>query len=146
MSASGLDVFDKTLQITNTWLSEIMTDIGCDRHVAWHLLGAVLRTVRDRLPAELAAHLGAELPLLVRGTYYDQYRPTEQPDVTRSLDEFLDRVQQGLKSTPIVEVDDAARSVLRVLSRHIDAGQVIKVRDALPKGIRTLWSNTSAAA
>jgi len=32
MSATGLDVFDKTIQTTNTWLDEIMADIGPDRH------------------------------------------------------------------------------------------------------------------
>ena len=59
MSATGLDVFDKTIQTTNIWLDEIMEDMGPDRQVAWHTLGAVLRTLRDRLPPDLAAHLGA---------------------------------------------------------------------------------------
>jgi uncharacterized protein (DUF2267 family) len=54
MSATGLDVFDKTLQTTNAWLNEIMSDLGPDRHIAWHVLGAVLRTTRDRLPIGLA--------------------------------------------------------------------------------------------
>ena len=75
MSTTGLDVFDKTLQTTNIWLDEIMDVVGPDRGVAWHVLGAVLRTLRDRLPLGLAAHLGAQLPLLVRGTYYDQFQP-----------------------------------------------------------------------
>ena len=39
MSATGLDVFDKTLQTTN---NEIMAKLGPDRQVAWHVLGAVL--------------------------------------------------------------------------------------------------------
>jgi len=68
MAATGLDVFDKTLQTTNIWLDEIMDVIGPDRQVAWHALGAVLRTLRDRLPLGLAAHLGSQLPLLVRGS------------------------------------------------------------------------------
>src|SRR4051812_44635600 len=68
MSATGLDVFDKTLQTTHIWLDELMQEIGPDRQVAWHVLGAVLRGVRDRIPLDLAAHLGAQLPLLVRGT------------------------------------------------------------------------------
>jgi len=72
MSATGLDIFDRTLQITNTWLDEIMEALGPDRQVAWHTLGAVLRAVRDRVPPALAVHLGAQLPLLVRGLYYDQ--------------------------------------------------------------------------
>ena len=33
MSATGLDVFDKTLQTTHTWLDEIMNDLGPDRQV-----------------------------------------------------------------------------------------------------------------
>jgi uncharacterized protein (DUF2267 family) len=48
MSATGLDVFDTTLQITNIWLDEIMAESGPDRQVAWHALGAVLHTWRDR--------------------------------------------------------------------------------------------------
>src|SRR2546423_5270300 len=59
MSATGLDVFDRTLQITNIWLDEIMETLGPDRQVAWHALGAVLRALRDRLPLGLAVHLGA---------------------------------------------------------------------------------------
>ena len=51
MAATGLDVFDKTLQTTNIWLDEIMEVIGPDRQVAWHTLGAVLRPLRDRLSA-----------------------------------------------------------------------------------------------
>ena len=81
MSATGLDVFDKTVQITNIWLNEIMEDIGPDRRLAWKVLSVVLRKIRDRVPVELAAHLGAELPLLVRGAYYDQFEPAKQPTI-----------------------------------------------------------------
>jgi uncharacterized protein (DUF2267 family) len=73
MSATGLDVFDKTLQTTHIWLDELMAEIGSDRQAAWHVLGAVLRAVRDRIPLELAVHLGSQLPLLVRGLDYDQW-------------------------------------------------------------------------
>jgi uncharacterized protein (DUF2267 family) len=76
MAVTGLPVFDKTVQTTNLWLKEINEEIGPDRQLAWHVLGGVLRTLRDRLPNDLAAHFGAELPLLVRGAYYDQYRPS----------------------------------------------------------------------
>ena len=75
MSASGLDVFDKTLQTTHLWLDEIQAELGPDRQVAWKVLSVVLHKLRDRLPVQLAAHLGAELPLLVRGVYYDQFQP-----------------------------------------------------------------------
>ncbi|MFL5268204.1 MAG: DUF2267 domain-containing protein [Stellaceae bacterium] len=63
MSATGLEAFDKTLQTTNVWLDEIVKELGPDRQVAWHGLGAVLRALRDRLPVDEAAHLGAQLPV-----------------------------------------------------------------------------------
>src|SRR5947199_9478445 len=79
MSATGLDVFDKTLQTTNIWLDEIIATLGSDRQVAWKVLSVVLHKLRDRMPVELSAHLSAELPLLVRGVYYDQFAPAKQP-------------------------------------------------------------------
>jgi len=139
MSATGLDVFDKTLQTTNIWLNDLTDELGPDRQRSWHVLGAVLRTLRDRLTTDQAAHLSAELPLLVRGLYYDQYRPSMQPLVTRSLDEFLSLVAAGLVDIRPVGAEDAARAVFRLLSRRLPAGQVAKVRQALAEEIRVLW-------
>jgi uncharacterized protein (DUF2267 family) len=139
MSATGLDVFDKTLQTTHIWLDELMQAIGPDCQVAWHVLGAVLRGVRDRIPLDLAAHLGAQLPLLVRGTYYDQFRPSELPDKSRSLDEFLQGIGAELASTRPVNVRDATRAVFQILARHVNRGQIEKVRHSLPEEVRALW-------
>src|SRR5687768_2070797 len=60
MSTSGIAVFDKTLQTTNIWLDDIMRDLGPDRQLAWHVLGVVLRAMRDRLSADLAANLSSQ--------------------------------------------------------------------------------------
>src|SRR5437764_13205931 len=107
MSSTGLDVFDKTLQTTNIWLNEIMSDVGPDRHVAWRVLGAVLCTLRDRIPLDLAIKLDAQLPLLVRGAYYDGYRPSETPSRLRHQDEFLSEVAEKLDGIRPVNVRDA---------------------------------------
>jgi uncharacterized protein (DUF2267 family) len=149
MSATGLEVFDRTLQITNTWLDEMMATLPRDRKLAWHVLGTVLRTIRDRVPANLAAHLGAQLPLLVRGIYYDQWRPSEPPKTWRSADEFLSIVAAELSSVKPVGADDAVRAVFRVLNHHVDPHQVEKVRHALPEEVQKLWpadSQVSSAA
>ncbi|MDW6021546.1 DUF2267 domain-containing protein [Mesorhizobium sp. BAC0120] len=139
MSTTGIDAFDKTIQVTNTWLNEIMADHGPDRQVAWHVLSAVLHVLRDRLTTDLSANLGAQLPLLVRGTYYDQFEPSRQPDKSRSLDEFLHQVQQELRYTRPVDSKEAVRSVFKVLSHYIDPCEVRKVRLALPGDVRDLW-------
>jgi len=139
MATTGLDVFDKTLHTTNTWLDQLMADVGPDRQTAWHVLGAVLRTLRDRLPVGLAAHLGAQLPLLVRGLYYDQWRPSEQPLKLRSQEEFLAHVSRGLDGARPVDVNAATQSVFCVLNHNVDPDQVENVREALPEQIRALW-------
>jgi uncharacterized protein (DUF2267 family) len=144
MSATGLEVFDRTLQTTNTWLGQIMETLGPDRQIAWHALGAVLRTVRDRIPLGLAAHLGAQLPLLVRGAYYDQWRPREQPENWRSLDDFLAKISAELSNLRPVDPRDAARCVFQVLNHYVDPGQVENVRAALPEEVRRLWPANNA--
>jgi len=138
MSANGLDVFDKTIQSTNVWLDAIMADTGADRRGAWAMLGAVLRAVRDQLPVDHSAHLSAQLPLLVRGAFYDQWRPADVPDRIRSRDGFLDRVRSGL-STDDVDPEAAAKAVMAALARQIDAGEARKLKEALHGDIRALW-------
>jgi uncharacterized protein (DUF2267 family) len=144
MSATGLDIFDKTLQVTNIWLNEIMERLGPERQVAWKVLSTVLRKLRDRLPADLSAHLGAQLPLLVRGAYYDQYEPGRQPSDCRTPEEFSAEVAEWLSDIRAVDPDEAIQAVFAVLSRHVSEGQIRKVRGALPQGIRMLWDGADA--
>ena len=144
MSATGLDVFDKTLQTTNIWLDDIMAELGPERQLAWHVLGAVLHAVRDRLQIGLAVHLGAQLPLLVRGLYYDQWRPTDQMLKQRSAQIFLDHVAGSLQDTRPVNAKQATQAVFKVLNHYIDPHQVEKVRQALPENIRAIWPATGA--
>src|SRR5258707_15570963 len=122
MSTNGLDVFDKTLQTTHIWLDEIIEDLGTDRHTAWHVLGAVLHALRDRLPLDLAAHLSAELPLIVRGAYFDGWRPSKEALKERSLAEFLERVSNGLAGGKPIGSIEGGRSVFAVLVCHVRKG------------------------
>ncbi|MDB5698177.1 MAG: hypothetical protein JWN69_981 [Alphaproteobacteria bacterium] len=140
MSATGLDVFDTTLQKTHIWLDEIMGELECGRKHAWHVLGAVLRTIRDRIPLELGAHLGAQLPLLVRGAYYDQFQPGTVPVPMRGWDEFLALAIVGMIDLdPPIPPALAAEAVFAVISRHVSPGQVKNVQLALPEAVREHW-------
>jgi uncharacterized protein (DUF2267 family) len=146
MSANGLEVFDKTLETTHVWLKEIMADLGPDKQVAWKVLSTVLHKVRDRLTVNLAAHLGAQLPLLVRGVYYDQFEPSKMPGECRNRDDFIAEVSAWLSDTRPVDPEVAVRSVFKVLSRHISQGQVDHVKQALPKSVRQMWDEAETTA
>ena len=77
--------------------------------------------------------------------------PLTEPERTRDLDEFLERVADKLHGMRPVNVRDATRAVFRTLSRHVDPGQSAKVIDALPEKVRAFWAgaleaNDAAAA
>ncbi len=139
MSATGLEVFDKTLQTTNIWLKEIGEQIGPDRHRCYQALRAVLFTLRDRLTPDEAAHLASQLPMLVRGIYYEGYRPAGKPDRIRSRDEFLQRIGEHLEQTRPLGADDAARAVFKILDHYLAPGEIAEVKQSLPQDIRTLF-------
>jgi uncharacterized protein (DUF2267 family) len=73
MSTTGLEIFDTTVQKTHIWLNEIMDELGWEDnwHRAYLALRTVLHELRDHLTTEEATDLGAQLPMLVRGFYYE---------------------------------------------------------------------------
>jgi uncharacterized protein (DUF2267 family) len=84
------------------------------------------------------------LPLLVRGVYYDQFEPARMPTDCRSPEEFKAEVAEWLTDIRPVDPDEAIAAVFSVLNRHLSEGQLAKVRNALPKGLRLVWDGADA--
>ena len=139
MSETGLPVFDETLQLTHTWLNEISETIGPDVQQQYHALRSVLFALRDRLTVEEAFHLSAQLPMLVRGFYWESYRPVHKPERFRSRQEFLEKVSETLDPATPVNPEEAARAVFAVLTKNVPEGELEHVRHMLPEEVRTLF-------
>ena len=140
MSLTGLPAFDSTIHTTNVWLKELGEEMGwADRHEAYHALRDVLHALRDRLPVDVAAALGAQLPMLVRGFYYEGWHPGDKPLRERHREEFLQHIGT-LPDEPTRQSERAARAVFRILNRHLSPGEVQKVKLCLPGDIRALWA------
>jgi uncharacterized protein (DUF2267 family) len=141
MNQASIPAFESTLQTTHIWLSDIMEELPCaDKHYAYHALTAVLHAVRDRLTVEAAAALGAQLPLLIRGAYYEGWHPHGKPLKARKKNEFLDAIDSELGFMMAENTQRIAATVLSVLEKHVSAGEIENVKNALPHEIRSLWT------
>lgn len=140
MGELGLNVMDRTVHDTNVWLKEISEEMGHpDRQMAYHALRGVLFTLRDRLTVEEAAHFASQLPLLIRGVFYEGYKPAGKPETFRDRDEWLKRVNKELEQTGGQNPENATKAVFAVISRHVTGGEVEQVREMLPSNIRAMW-------
>jgi uncharacterized protein (DUF2267 family) len=142
MSATGLEVFDRTIHKTNIWLKDLMEILGsADRQEAYAALRATLHALRDRLTIEETAQLAAQLPMLIRGFYYEGWDPTGKPLKERHRDEFLARIQRELERYEI-DPERVARAVFQVVANRITEGEIEDVEHVLPREIRDLWPST----
>jgi uncharacterized protein (DUF2267 family) len=140
MSQTGLTQFDSTIQTTNTWLKELMENMRWeDRHRAYHALRADLHALRDRLTVDEVVTLGAQLPMLVRGFYYEGWHVDGKPRKERRKDAFLANIAEAFRDSPDVDPEEVARAVFQVLAKHVTAGEIEGVKHCLPSELRSLW-------
>ena len=147
MSAAGLESIDHTVQLTHIWINELDSRLGWEnKHRSYRLLRTVLQALRDWLPVDEAVGLGAQLPELLRGVYYEHWRPNRTPVKHRNKAEFLARIADAFRNDPISSTSDAVTAVFELLSDKIAAGEIEDVRHELPAEIRALWPLPSQTA
>lgn len=140
MSATGLATFDETVQLSNEWLKELMHAVDWEeKQRAYRLLRATLHALRNRLPAHEAVQLGAQLPMLLRGLYYDGWRLTERPPSERTKEAFLGHIEAAFERDPNVDTEALVKEVFNLLTRKISKGEIEDVEHALPAEVRSLW-------
>jgi len=140
MTQTQATVVEKTLRLSHEWLEQIEQELELpDQEQALSAFRAVVHTLRDRLTPDEAADLASQLPTLLRGFYYEQWKPSAAPRKQRDVQEFLGSIGEQLN--PGIRIDPArcARGVFAVLERHVTGGEIEDVRNMLPADIRSLW-------
>jgi uncharacterized protein (DUF2267 family) len=135
------NLFDGTLQKTNVWLSDIMKELDWQNRPekAYHALRTVLHALRDRLTLEEAVQLGAQLPMLVRGFYYEGWTLKRKPRKERHKEDFLAHIKDAFKEDYTSRPESIARAVFKTLARHTSPGEIDDVKHILPKALHELW-------
>jgi len=135
-----LSVIDTTVQKTNEWLRDIKEGLGIDDERAAYVgLRAVLHGLRDLLGTDQAAQFGAQLPMLVRGIYYERWDPASSLSGPRRHD-FLAAVREEMhEDVEMRDVERVARTVFGVIALHVELGEIDKLKHSLPREVRALW-------
>ena len=138
------DAIEATVQKTNRWIKELSEELGgVSRREAYRVLRGFLHTLRDRLTVDEAAQLGAQLPMLIRGLYYEGWDPSRAPRKMRAK-VFVETFAGQAALRPNQEPGPALRAAACVWRRHISEGEVVDVLSTLPEDVRRLLMTTMA--
>jgi uncharacterized protein (DUF2267 family) len=147
MSPAGLEGLARTVELTHIWIKDLDDRLDWnDKPRSYRLLKAVLHALRDWLPVNESADFAAQLPGLLRGAYYEQWRPATTPVKNRSKADFIARVEDAFKADPLVQPSRSVMAVFALLSKKISAGEIEDVRHALPAELRDIWPEHYLAA
>jgi len=140
MTTATDHLFDKTVHATNAWLNDVVQELGGgSRERAYLVLRTVLHALRDRLPIEQVAAFGAQLPMLVRGFYYEGWHPTGKPLKERKKEQFLSHVTAVFQGDPTADAEEMTSAVFRVLERHVTPGAIEQITATLPRSLQAMW-------
>lgn len=131
--------FETTLQKTNEILRDIEDYFNwTEKDRAYLALRAVLHTLRDRMTIEQVTGLGAQLPMLVRGFYFEGWKPSSAP-LKMNKDEFVGEVERQLDPFSYDQgTEELIKGVLTVIENHIDPAEMEKIKNAMPKDIKEM--------
>lgn len=137
---SGHQSFEPAAQEGNLWLRKVAEELHFDdRRYAYSALRATLHALRDRLQPEAAVHLAAQMPMVVRGLYYEGWKVAGKPSRERSIDDFCAHVARELPPKFPLDGRSVAEGVFDVIWGELDVGEVAKVIDQMPEHLRALW-------
>ncbi|MFY0691085.1 MAG: DUF2267 domain-containing protein [Paracoccaceae bacterium] len=140
MSSKGLEIIDHSAQLTHEWVNELVERLDWSNHKdALRLLRATLRGVRDHISHDEMAQLSAQLPLLIRGMYYEGWVPHQTPLKDRKLSSFVAAIEETVSDVLDYRGTQDIKTVFKLLNARISRGEANDVRANLPEDIRALW-------
>lgn len=140
MSAKGLEVIDSTVQKTYEWINELKgrLDWANDRD-ALRLLRVTLHQIRDRVHVHETAQLSAQLPILIRGMFFEGWQPHLVPLPGRRAADFIAAIEQHIGDALEYRGQEDVVTVFKLLNARISVGEINDIRGNLPEEIRAMW-------
>ncbi|MBY8874632.1 DUF2267 domain-containing protein [Micromonospora sp. PLK6-60] len=134
MAEQLISAFESSLDKTNLILKDIEGAYGWpkeQRNQSYAALRTVLHLLRDRMPVGESVEFAQQLPVLVRGIYFDGWQPDDVP-IKLNRDDFLYEVRQGFPYDVEGGPQRVVQVVLDTLRRHVTQGEWDDVTDNMP--------------
>ena len=140
MTENYRSTMNHTTQMTDQWVHQIDELVSWeDSNRSFRLLRVTLQAIRDLLGVDEAAQLAAQLPLFIRGVYFEGWNPPAASVKQRDKPDFIARVRDAFPGRLLVDDEEAAGIIFSVLNTRISAGEINDIRGSLRKGLRDIW-------
>ena len=132
--------FEKFTREFEQWLIFIGEEMDMENRpdIAFQALRSVLHAIRDRIIPSEVFDLSAQLPLMVRGVFFEGYNLKDKPEKYNAV-ELLETIEQGFYGNTSVDAESAFRAVLNLLYEKISEGELEDIYGGMPKDIKELW-------
>lgn len=135
-----IHVFERTTHEAHEWVNDLAGRTGwTNEREVLRLLRTVLTKIRDHLSANEIAQFAAQLPLILRGMFYEGWQPKLTPIKERHASEFIAAIEETIGEVSDYQGTSDIKAVFNVINARISRGEVEDVRACLPKELRDLW-------
>lgn len=132
MTVSSIGNIEKSVHQTNAWVKDVQALLGCTENEAFLALRSTLQNLRDRLTIEEATDFAAQLPIVLKGAFYEQWNPVGKPEkMDRTA--FVSRVHAQFSNDPNMNPEDVVMAVFKVLKNRI--GKMRHILSNMPPDI-----------
>ena len=140
MSSKKIQVFERTTHEAHEWINELSDRLEwvSERDVL-RMLRSVLVSVRDHLPVNEMAQFSAQLPIMLRGMFFEGWQPKNTPVAERHAQQFIDRIAAEVGDVTEYRGAEDITAVFKLLNNRISTGEIEDVRANLPQALRDIW-------
>ncbi|MDX1586444.1 MAG: DUF2267 domain-containing protein [Balneolaceae bacterium] len=141
--------FEKFAQEAHEYVNQLAVDLGHpqEQEQCWIAWRAVMHTIRDRIHLGESFDLMSQLPMILKGTYAENWKYHEKPPLNYETTEEMKKHVKTLQnrygemqfnwSKPTEEIISI---IIDSLNRYCSKGQMEHIRGMMPKDVKELVS------
>lgn len=141
MGSEGLDVIEHSVHLAHDWVNELTGRLDwSSKRSALRLMRVTMHHIRDHLPVDELAQFSAQLPVLVRGFFFEGWVPKRTPIKERHEYEFIAYIDEQMADTEEYRGREDIKCVFDLLNARLSRGEIEDVRACLPVDLRDIWT------